>query len=76
MPEQSNAPNLSGAPNDILSARRIINRYAHSTTMHPSSPNSSPITLNIKSLSANGKNRYFCLELNKPTPKNPPAPSP
>ncbi len=59
MPEHSSEPNLSGAPSAMRNARRIIKTYAPITARQPNSPSSSPITLNMKSLSAKGRNRYF-----------------
>ncbi len=44
------------------------------TMVAPKKPNSSQIIEKMKSLSANGKYKYFCLEENNPTPNKPPFP--
>lgn len=41
----------------------------------PKNPVSSPMTDSTKSLSENGRNKYFCLLLRYPSPKKPPLPN-
>ena len=43
--------------------------------INPKKPISSPITERIKSDSAKGRKACFCLELNRPTPNQPPEPN-
>jgi hypothetical protein len=49
------------------------NKNINTTKTQPIKPISSAIIENIKSDSANGKNKNFCLELNIPEPNNPPS---
>ena len=60
-PHDSRQPNLSFAFRPILNSKNISTKYAQSKITQPKKPNSSPIMEKIKSLSANGKKRYFCL---------------
>ena len=76
IPAQSNAPNRSGAFKAILTSKKIKSAKADISKMQPIKPVSSPIIEKIKSDSANGKNKYFCLELKSPTPNQPPEPKP
>lgn len=53
---------------------KTINISRPKKPTNPIKPISSPITERIKSDSAKGKKAYFCLELNNPTPNQPPDP--
>ena len=56
----------------ITGAQKLINVYEKAM---PIINQSKPMIDNIKSDSENGKNKYFCLLLNNPTPNNPPLPN-
>ena len=75
IPVAKYTPSLSNASCAIRIPMYTISKYITISIMQPTSPNSSPIIEKIKSLSLNGKNMYFCLLLNSPTPNSPPAPS-
>lgn len=72
IPAESKAPNLSGAFFEVLIIHKNIKTNKKITNNAPTNPHSSAIIEKIKSDSANGKNKYFCLELNNPTPNTPP----
>lgn len=73
-PVTKRAPNLSFALRAILIKQTINNTKTKMIPIAPTKPSSSPIIEKIKSLSQNGKNKYFCLELKSPTPNQPPEP--
>lgn len=58
----------------ILINATIKTAYTNKTNTEPTKPISSAIIEKMKSLSQNGKNKYFCLELKSPTPNQPPEP--
>ena len=72
IPVAKKQPNLSLLFIAILIPLNINSPKIEINIIQPNNPNSSPIIEKIKSDSANGKNRYFCLLLNSPTPNNPP----
>ena len=74
MPLASKQPNLSFACFAILTPLMISTKNISIVKTAPKSPSSSHIIAKIKSLSENGKKRYFWRELPSPTPNNPPAP--
>ena len=73
-PTHKRQPNRSHAPSPILIS--LITKTAKTTSKSPAptNPNSSAMIENMKSLSENGKNKYFWRELNSPTPNHPPEP--
>ena len=66
--KKSSAFDAARIPQNINAA------HAKKSKNTPKKPNSSPMMDRIKSLSAKGKNRYFCRELNSPVPNQPPFP--
>ena len=74
MPMASRQPKRSFACIAIFRQYIITAIKAAITNKHPINPNSSPIMLNMKSLSENGRKEYFWRELNNPTPNQPPEP--
>lgn len=74
IPPTNKVPNLSFALRAILIKHMIRATKTKIKKVAPTKPNSSPIIEKIKSDSLNGKNKYFCLLLNNPTPNNPPLP--
>ncbi len=72
IPVASKKPNLSGAFLATFIIHKNIKTNKIIIKSEPAKPVSSAITENIKSDSANGKNKYFCLELNIPEPNIPP----
>ena len=75
MPEANRKEKKSSAFVAALMPLKIKNMLTENRTNIPTKPSSSPIMERIKSLSAKGKKRYFCLELKSPVPNNPPLPS-
>lgn len=73
-PIHKRQPNLSRAPRPILIS--LITKTAKTTSKSPAptNPNSSAMIEKMKSLSENGKNKYFWRELKRPTPNQPPEP--
>ena len=74
IPTASIKPNISFDLDAILSPLKIINASNEKNKNKPINPISSPMTESIKSDSAKGRKEYFCLELNSPTPNQPPDP--
>ena len=72
IPVARKQPNLVGAFIAIMIPRIITIKNTKIKNKQPTKPNSSAIIEKIKSLSAKGKKRYFCLELKSPTPNQPP----
>lgn len=73
IPTESKNPNLLSA---IFATFKILTNNKTKIKIinkHPTKPNSSAIIENIKSDSANGRNKYFCLELKIPEPNIPPS---
>lgn len=55
---------------------RIYENYEdYCKNRYSKNPVSSPMTDSTKSLSENGRNKYFCLLLRYPSPKKPPLPN-
>ena len=75
MPEASRKEKKSCAEAAIFIPRKIINAHSANNKTMPTNPTSSPITARIKSLSAKGRNLYFCRERKIPVPNQPPLPS-
>ena len=73
MPLASKQPNLSLAFLATFMMHKNNKKYIKIKHTLPKKPVSSAMIEKIKSLSANGKNKYFCLELKSPEPKNPPS---
>ena len=73
IPAESKHPNLSLAFFATLIMQTNKSTKTTIKTLAPTKPVSSAIIEKIKSDSANGKNKYFCLELNKPEPNAPPS---
>lgn len=71
-PAEIKHPNLSVAFLEIFIIHKNNKTNNKTTNIEPTKPVSSAIIENIKSDSENGKNKYFCLELNIPTPNKPP----
>ena len=75
IPEASKNEKKSFAFAAIFIPRKISTAQTANNAKIPTKPSSSPIIDKIKSLSAKGKNRYFCRDLNNPVPNHPPFPS-
>ena len=74
-PAASRNPNLSLHLFAILKPLYTIKPQNKKKINSPKNPSSSPIIERIKSLSAKGRNLYFCVELKSPVPNIPPLPS-
>ena len=75
IPEANKKEKKSSASDAVFIPRQINKPLTRNIANIPKNPNSSPIIDKIKSLSANGKKRYFCRERNNPVPNQPPLPS-
>ena len=75
IPEESINEKKSFALAAVLIPRKISTAHMENKMKIPINPSSSPIIDKMKSLSAKGKKRYFCRELNNPVPNQPPLPS-
>lgn len=73
-PPASKLANISFAFWAILISEKIRMINIIKITPAPKKPNSSQIIEKIKSLSAKGRYKYFCLDEKSPTPKSPPLP--
>lgn len=73
-PKTKSEPNRSRAFFAIETNKRTRVAKVKTTIVAPKNPSSSPMIENTKSLSENGRNKYFCRELNSPTPNIPPLP--
>lgn len=73
IPTHKRKPNLSGAILATLKTVKTKTTKSKIKKLTPTNPTSSAIIERMKSDSANGKNKYFCLDLKTPTPNIPPS---